>query len=70
MNIMNINTLSTDKFGNPYSGPRTYAETRALIFGEYDTLTKREALDLADTIADAGYTGVAARVRKLVSEWN
>ena len=67
---MTTQHLPVDKHGNVYYGPRTFREATIQIFGENgESLTKRETLDFADNIESAGYSGVAARVRKMAREW-
>lgn len=54
-----ISTLPTDKFGDVYYGPKTFAAAEQCIDDG-----ARTARDVAEMLDDAGYTGVAARVRR------
>ena len=70
--------LPTDKFGNVYHGPTTLAEAERWVHEHADELegpvvfpdapeaasVQEYARNLAETIEAAGYTGVAARLRK------
>lgn len=58
---MSTQLIPQDRHGNPYWGPRTFAEACELIDldGDLDAAT-----DVADSLDDAGYTGIARRVRK------
>ena len=71
-------TLPTDRWGNVYYGPRTFAEAEETLSvlhtdmleneKEDPDLARRqyrqEIADMADRLDAAGYPGVAARVRR------
>lgn len=66
-------TLPTDKHGNVYYGPRTYAAASEMIDAisdslryQYELPTTEAARRIAGVMDAAGYTGVARRIRK---EW-
>lgn len=61
-------TLPTDKHGNVYYGPRTVNHAHDYVT---DILNNEAETKVADCISDlcqrmesAGYTGIAARIRK------
>lgn len=59
---MSTQIIPTDKHGNPYWGPRTFAQACELI--EMDDQDFSAAQSVSDDLDDAGYTGIARRVRK------
>lgn len=66
-------TIPTDKRGNVYYGPRTYAAASEMIEWlanslqyQYEMPTAEAASRTADIMDSAGYTGIARRIRK---EW-
>lgn len=64
--MSNVKTLRTDKHGNIYGGPRTLAQAeQAVRDAQNDHVSHvAAARKVAVMVADAGYTGVAARLRK------
>jgi len=66
-------TIPTDKRGNVYYGPRTYAaacetidEISESLRYQYELPTKEAARRIANVMDAAGYSGIARRIRK---EW-
>lgn len=55
---MTTKTLPTDKKGQVYYGPTTYAQAEEQINAG------RDAAEMAEMLDDAGYTGLAARIRR------
>ena len=56
--MSNTTPLPTDRNGQIYYGPKTYAEAEAQI------RDGRPASEMADMMEGAGYTGIAARIRR------
>lgn len=56
---MPTKTLSTDRHGNVYRGPRTYREAESLIDSE-----DADPFDVARRMDDAGFTLIANRIRR------
>lgn len=56
---MSTTILPVDKHGNVYYGPKTYSDAEYAI----DT-DGRDPFAVARMMSDAGYTGVAARIRR------
>jgi len=66
-------TIPTDKRGNVYYGPRTYAEASETIVAISESLryqhelpTEEAARRIANVMDAAGYAGIANRIRR---EW-
>jgi len=66
-------TIPTDKRGNAYYGPRTYAAACETIDAiaeslryQYELPTTEAASRIANVMDAAGYSGIARRIRK---EW-
>jgi len=66
-------TITTDKRGNVYYGPRTYAAACETIDAiseslryQYELPTAEAARRIANVMDAAGYSGIANRIRK---EW-
>ena len=65
--MSNTKTLPTDKYGNVYYGPKTLGEAEKALRDMIDEvgISKYDAAYYVASMAQkAGYTGVAARVRK------
>jgi len=70
---MMTKTIPTDKRGNVYYGPRTYAAASETIDAiseslryQYELPTTEAARRIASVMDAAGYSGIANRIRK---EW-
>lgn len=66
-------TIPTDKHGNVYYGPRTYAAAAETIDAisetlryQYDSPITESARRIANVMDAAGYTSIARRIRR---EW-
>ena len=56
--------LPTDKNGNVYYGPRTMKEAEDQI------ADGRPAKEIAQTMEDAGFVGIARKIRKEYDVWS
>lgn len=56
--MSNTQIIPTDKYGNVYYGPTTFAKAEEQI------QDGRPADETADMLEDAGYIGIARRIRK------
>ena len=62
-------TIPTDNRGNVYYGPRTYTaacETIRELRYQYELSTAEAARRIANVMDEAGYSGIANRIRR---EW-